>query len=301
VSPLGALVGLALAGLLGPVPLDEPDWPAVWDDLLRLEALDAGAPEAGGLALDLDRIAQEQGHTPRGELLRHHLARLEGTLPEQPPGFGGGDAWPFEGRESWLAAEVVPPGAPRVRAILRSMDLLAASADGRFVMLAWNTAVEEARALRLNEGALPIQTRLHEEFQATWSGLDLSLTWMWLGHHAVSDRLLAEAIALEEAAGNPTADIWSRRGIGALAAGDKRRALDYLGRALARGSSDAAVVLARMDLDAGRRRAARIGFRALSWDEDPGAWALRGWGLTLLPESDSRRITDDRSMHPNGQ
>ena len=98
-----------------------------------------------------------------------------------------------------------------------------------------------------------------------------------------ADAVLADVIASQEAAGRPTGDLWSQRGISALAAGDNRRALNYFGRALARGSSNAAVVLARMDLDAGRRRAARIGFRALLWYGEPGAWALRGWGLSLLP------------------
>jgi hypothetical protein len=124
---------------------------------------------------------------------------------------------------------------------------------------------------------------------------------MWLGRHEASDTVLAGVIATEEAAGRPTADLWSQRGISALAAGDNRRALDYFGRALARGSVNAAVVLARRDLDAGRRREARIGFRALSWGEEAGAWALRGWGLSLLPESEPSRIQPDRSKHPNGQ
>jgi len=50
------------------------------------------------------------------------------------------------------------------------------------------------------------------------------------------------------------------------------------------GSRDAALLLAWMDLEHGRLEGARAGFRAALYDDPSGAWALRGWGLALLPE-----------------
>ena len=290
-------LGLSLALVVGAAFFagDDPDWATVWADLDRLEAAEPGSAEADTLRASLAALAAEQATAVRGALLARHLGRLRGAEARPWPEVSG-DAWPFAGREGWLAAEVLPPGPERVRAVLKSMDEAAPGLDRRYLMTAWSTAVAEARALRLEEGALPIQTRLHAELQAPWTAVNLSLTSMWLDRHDEADRLLADAIAAEAAAGRPTDDLWSQRGIAALATGDKRRARDYLGRALAGGSANAAVVLARMDLDAGRRRAARIGFRALLWDDNPGAWALRGWGLTLLPDSPSGPIPSDRSI-----
>ena len=48
-------------------------------------------------------------------------------------------------------------------------------------------------------------------------------------------------------------------------------------------------MLGRLDLDAGRLEAARKGFRASILSDRPAAWALRGWGLTLLPEPPTER------------
>ena len=82
-------------------------------------------------------------------------------------------------------------------------------------------------------------------------------------------------------AGDP--ELWNRRGLIALGNRHERQARDYLGRALRLGSTNAAVVLARLDLIEGDLERARRGFRALSWSDDPGAWTQRGLGLAHLP------------------
>jgi len=141
----------------------------------------------------------------------------------------------------------------------------------------------EARALRLEQGALPIQLVLQERYLAAWSAIDLAVTHSRLGNVAALDILLASAIQREEAEGRPTADLWSRWGLARLGFGDESTARDYLGRALARGSTDAALVLGLMDLRAGRLESARNGLRPLILSDPPAAWALRGWGVSLLP------------------
>jgi hypothetical protein len=292
-------------------PVDVADWSEVWAALLRLEELVAAGEVTGevtseepseehdALRARLAETAREQEATPRGELLARHLARLTGKFPSTPPRFLEGAEWPFRGRETWLAAEVIPPGPDRVRCVLRAIEEEAVDLDRRYLLCAWGTAVEEARALRLREGALPLQERLHAHFQAPWTARDLSLTHLLLGAQKEADALLAATIAQEGPRNPSVVELWSQRGIGALAVGDERRARDYFGWALGRGSTNAAVVLARIDLDAGRLHAARSGFRALLWDESPGAWALRGWGLSLLPSSQPRSIANERSPDPN--
>ncbi|MEW6072289.1 MAG: hypothetical protein AB1726_06775 [Planctomycetota bacterium] len=282
-NALAALAGLSLALAPGGPARAATDWEAVWDDLVRLDSLAAESEEAQALVARLARAAEEGEDAPRTELLRRQLSRRRGEASTSLPAFTAAVPWPFAGRETWLAAEVLPPGPERVRTVLWALDELPAATDRRYLTTAWSAAVDEARALRLAKGALPIQERLHAEFAAPWSALDLALTLTWLDRAGEADRVLAAAIEREREGGRPGAELWSQRGILALGAGNERRARDYLGRALARGSADAAIVLGRLDLDHGRNRSARVAFRALSWDALPGDWAQRGWGLSLLP------------------
>ena len=78
-------------------------------------------------------------------------------------------------------------------------------------------------------------------------------------------------------------DLYDRRALGRIGAGRTDLARRDLGAALARGSSDAGVVLGRIALTEGRLEDARAIFRELLAEEPPQAWALRGWGLTMLP------------------
>jgi hypothetical protein len=109
------------------------------------------------------------------------------------------------------------------------------------------------------------------------------MTYRLLGDQAKVEQILCAAMEQEQAAGRPTHELWNQRGIAAQGFGDDRAARDHLGRALALGSEDAGLVLARMDLVAGRRAAARVGFRAHILNQPPPDWAWRGWGTTLLP------------------
>jgi len=275
---------LALAVGLPVAAQADADWASVWARLDGLRELEAESPAAVRMAGELAGVARAHAADPRGRLVAAQLDRIAG----RPPAPGVLDELArlpleaFEGRAIWLLAEVLPPGPQRVRAALQALAMTD-SPTPREVRIAWNVAVDEARALRLAEGASPIQEVLFERFPAPWSAIDLALTRTWLGDAAGVDAVLAQAIAREEAAGRPAADLWSQRGIAALGFGDEARARDYLGRALARGSEDASLVLGRLDLDAGRLEAARMEFRASILSDRPAAWALRGWGLTLLP------------------
>lgn len=300
---------------LGPLGAQEPastaasapesvtsDWPSVWTELVALEEAEVQSEQAAELRRRLEATAEARAGTARGELLSRHLARLAGAPNPESPAWLTGPAPSFTGRERWLAAEVIPPGPDRVRAVLAALDAPdgePVDRDRRYLMCAWGTAVAEARARRLQKGAQPIQERLHAHFEAPWTALDLSLTHLLGGDPEAADAVLAAVIAREGPGSPSVLELWSQRGNVALAIGDERRARDYLGWALGRGSGNAAVVLARLDLDAGRVRPARTGFRALLWGDDPGAWALRGWGLSLLPSSNSSSLATDRTLDPN--
>lgn len=189
-------------------------------------------------------------------------------------------AVPEEGA-SWERAAALaaddPARAREVRALLAERP---GPLDEAALRVAWETGVAAARALGL-EDAIAIQGALDERHPAPWSAMDLALTLGLAGRTDEADSVLERA--LERADRAASAELWSRRGLLWLGAGDERRARDGLGRALARGSGDAAVLLAWLDLERGLLREARAGFRPGLYDDPPGAWSLRGWGLCLLP------------------
>ncbi len=259
------------------------DWPATWTRVQELARL---APESAELAAGLESLgdqAEEAAGTPRGALLEAWIARLGGgAAPLSPPASAAAD-WPYAGEENWLAAEVLAPSPLRALAARKGLEELGGPVSSERIRLAWEIGVEEARALRL-EGALDLQTALHQRSAAAWSASDLALTLSRLGRFAEADKVLQEQIAREEAQGASAADLWAGRGTFALGAGDEARGRDYLGVGLMRGSTDAGVVLARLDLEQGRLPEARAGFRALMLADEVHPWALRGFGIAHLPE-----------------
>jgi hypothetical protein len=192
-------------------------------------------------------------------------------------------------QDAWQRAAALPAADPaRAAAVVAALDATPGPLDEGALRLAWETGVEAARALRLDQ-AIAIQSALEERQPAAWSGMDLALSLDLSGRVGEADSVLERTIARANSA-EPAAlgELWSRRGLLWLGKGDERRARDHLGRALARGSRDAALLLAWLDLESGRLEGARAGFRAALYDDPSGAWALRGWGLALLP-GDPRR------------
>ena len=275
----------ALAVLVGSISLSSAtaqDWEEIWRELARVK---------GGESFTEEMRQRLDGHArtedPRGQLLRAELELLSG----RDAGAIGRRLFaleprPFAGLELWFLADVLPNGPERAEIVLAALGG-AGELEHWQVLLAWNTSVEEARALRLAGTAVAIQEELDRRCAADWSAIDLALTLRLLGKPAQADGVLAGAIERAGAAGQPTADLWSQRGIVALGAGDESAGRDYLGRALALGSEDAGLVLARLDLVAGRPVAARRGFRPSILRTPQADWALRGWGMALLPAADA--------------
>jgi hypothetical protein len=258
-------------------------WPQLWSELEVLLGGGASEAEAAVLRAHLAQALHETDDDPRAELLRTALESLAGhDTPAAAAKLAALQPSPFSAREHWFLAEVLAPGPARARAVLEALGGSGDLTRWQF-FLAWNTAVDEARAMRYEESTLPIQTELHERYQADWSALDLGLTYKSLGKSKAADHLLAETIGREAAAGRRTAHLWEQRGILALGSGDERAARDYLGKALLLGSGDAGLVLSRLDLMEGRSESARLGFRALLLDQPTPDWAWRGWGSALLP------------------
>lgn len=186
-------------------------------------------------------------------------------------------------------------------------------------------AVFRDRALQLDfEPAIVLGEGMHNEIlrrgesyllTSGWSATQLALAYTRAGQHADSERVLSERVEvfetrLAELRGNSEPaqsaglirglnDLLDRRAMDRLAAGDEAGGLADLGGGLARGSRNARLILGRRALrnsqatdpaSTARSELSKIEARRLFstlLDEEPGvaAWALRGWGLTLLPPS----------------
>jgi len=280
--------------LLALVPQDQ-GWTRIWSELETLRGGRASAEERELLRTDLLRALEGCEEGPRRELLRAALGALAGQARRLPPGLTEIEPSSLSPQERWLLADLLPIGPERTRLVLSALAQPGALLEWQ-VLLAWNTAVDEARALHLVEATLPIQLALHELYASAWSAEDLALTLRKLGREAEADAILQDALARETSPERQAA-LWERRGLQALGFGHERRARDYLGRGLAGGSEDAGLVLARMDLAQGRVEDARRGFQALILDRPPSDWAWRGWGTSLLPPSHAEPAT--RPSPPN--
>lgn len=292
VPPSGPVPGLLPGPQPSPQPLPAPaardvDWTAVWDELAAAES----SPEDAEARARLDerwRSFASRRDDPRVRLLGARRARLGGHAQARLElDVARSDPWPLGVRESWLAIPVLGPGREHARAVLTALEGTPSPSPEQ-VRLAWQAAVDEAAALRLRNGALPIQRALHARFPEPWAAVGLALTLHRLGETEEADALLAATIERERAAGRPTGELWSSRGLLALGRGEVALGRDHLGRGLAQGSTDAALMLAKLDLDAGRVSAARDALRALVLEPEPSAWALRAWGLSLLEPLEPR-------------
>lgn len=280
------MVGLLLS-LIAAVsaPSQGDPWAQIWTELEALRGGVSSEAERGALREHLLEAARSGQPDPRRELLSASLEALAGrdVTPLARRLFSLQPS-PFSARELWFLADLLPPGRERARSIIGALEGPTALQRWQ-VFLAWNSAVDESRALRYADSTLLIQSNLHARYQAEWSALDLALTYRAIGDRGAAERVLLETIAREESAGRRPHALWEFMGMVALGFGDECRARDYLGRALALGSSEAGLVLARLELQRGRNETARRGFRALLFDQPPPDWAWRGWGMTLLPPS----------------
>lgn len=194
--------------------------------------------------------------------------------------------------DAWQALAIAPPGAERAHQLTRALRELGDEPLSRERLdLAWRIGVEESRAFRYDL-AVEIQTILHESAQAPWSASDLALTLGRAGRYEEGREVLEAQLERGPATSAPV--LQARLGLLLLGAGQERAARNALGRALAGGSEDAALILGRLALDQGDKASARALFRGQLMEGSGGAWALRGWGLTLLP-------TDQPGNDPSAQ
>lgn len=289
---LGA-TALALLAALGAQDAGRPDWPAVWTRLAALrEAWNGGAGDPAawrpGLA-GLEEIAAAHRGEFEGELLAAHLAEIGGAGRPRldaalvPEAYRSAD-------EAWLAGRVLAPGVARARAWAQAVTECAdADLQGR-LFPAFRVFEEDATALRL-EDAAALGEALHARAGMTWSAQSLALLYRRMGRYADADAVLVEQLARTEEPADQLV-LLQDRAITACGAGWEARADDLLGEAFALGGRDACQILGLRALSAGDRGRARRLFRYLLLPRsgqdrrkllEGTPWALRGWGLALLP------------------
>jgi len=175
----------------------------------------------------------------------------------------------------------MPPGAERAQALTAGLAQVNSAQLQAYLVLAFEEFMHQNQAWRLDL-ARPLAEAMHARAQATWSAMSLALVCTRGGDGARARRVLEEQLA-RTPPGPDQYDLFERLGLALQGAGDERAALAPLGSALARGSANAAVVLGRSALREGRLGKARALFRSHLGEGPAQAWALRGWGLSMVP------------------
>ncbi|MCE9594978.1 MAG: hypothetical protein K8S98_12385 [Planctomycetes bacterium] len=291
---LNAVAALLLAA---PVHANAPQESSIWRELASIGALDKDSRDRATRIAALRISSPGRDATAEGALVRAKLAALEGAPVNFAWDLSG--AWPYDREASWVAAEVLPKGRQRSRAVLTALGPLeGAPAEPELARdrleLAYEVWVDAADNLRFDE-ALAIGRNLHSRTHATWSAISLALTTMRAGLSKECDDVLAAQIAITKDNPVDLAALWDHRGIAALGAGWEAPGRFALGQALLHGSTDGAVVLARLDLAVGKLDTARVGFRAVLIENPNSDWARRGWGLSLLPTGSGSSATEATS------
>ena len=292
------LATLLFALLLGAPALGAPGavefWPGIWRLLERLEAMDAREAEATRLEAQIrDASLQRKARSPGGvdpaledfrfRLLSAHLARWRGDedallAPDGAPSR-------YAPAEAWLAARVLEPGLARALAFAQALEEASDAVALARQIVAYDAFQVEVASFR-GEAARILAHAMHASAQLTWSATCVEFISRRLGDYDAADAVLMERLQQTDVPGERL-DLLQLRGLGAMGAGRTRQARDLLGRALALGGADAAPMLGREALALGRRERAAALFRTLltpSRDPAPNTpWALRGWGLSLLP------------------
>ncbi len=184
-------------------------------------------------------------------------------------------------RSALVQARELAPGEARARALVRALEETSAFGLDECLALAFEEFLNQARAYRMDL-ALPLAEGMHARARADWSAMSLGLACTRAGLNARAEEVLREQLALSED-GPDQAALMERLGLAYLGAGQEARARRELGAALARGSSNAGVVLGMLSLRQGRPEAARALFRSILDEEPAQSWAHRGWGLSMVP------------------
>jgi hypothetical protein len=275
----------SLLALLVAIPVGD-DWENAWGRVAELEALreeDGDGLERMEVALTLLAECSSHPNDSRFQILAAWLDHEGyGRLPQE-----AGPLPDARGDANWLLADLLDDGPRRTESYAKALREGTHPPATVWLQQAWEYGVRCAREHLWLDDAVVVQRELHAIYGEAWSAMNLAGSLHRAGRVDEADAVLAA----QEALGANPAEIQNTRGIHALGRGDERAARDHLGRSLARGYRDSALVLARLDQTRGDLPGARAGFRALlhvdpSAGETPHAWALRGWGMTLLSPED---------------
>jgi tetratricopeptide (TPR) repeat protein len=181
--------------------------------------------------------------------------------------------------DAWGAALEAAQADPDAREVW--LELLARESlgfDRQVAANGWAFELAESGDL---EGALRIQSILHERLDAEWTLTNLAVSLTRLGRLDETRERLNDFLGRQPRSGTA----WNYLGQAELGAGRVAAARAAWARAVVCGSDGATVSLARLALDSGRTASARAGFRVGVDRRPAGAWSLRGWALTCLPGS----------------
>jgi hypothetical protein len=224
----------------------------------------------------------------RTRLLQWHLERIKGRRQDHVDPPRGAMHW-LRG-EPWLAAQALPPGPTRCAAMLLALEEAGASRISAQLATAERQAREEladanvlgAAALAERVGALePTPARLELwAWAMTQAARTAEVEREWNQRTQLVERARGGRVA-DEALESPWRVIRARA---ALGRDDELAARAELGAALALGSSDAAVLTARLLLARGERERARVLARA--WVDTGPSSDMAGalWALARLGE-----------------
>jgi hypothetical protein len=282
----------------------EETWVDYFEDLYRLEHMQAGTSAYDVLEKKLSTVAEERLRGGlkrkdslekcRARVVRYHLDRLRGlpmhlaTEPEAEP------AW--VPHEAWFATRALVPGFFRVQAAIAALDE-AGRADGshaasvdpitpaeRDQRLAWAERVaDDERAI----GRLELAERAATAVFAHAPGADTALRLAHvLALRGVGDE--ARAVlnhALDGDLGDDARlQLFLARARISSGVRDERRALSDWGAALSLGSDEAALDLGWRALQEGQRSRASFLAGVVLSSAPKREDALALWGFALLPE-----------------
>lgn len=210
-------------------------------------------------------------------------------------------------QDAWEAARQLPDGPERTAAIVASLAedtwaTLPVTARGERLEVAYR-AFLGAEARFAGDEMLGLAEAMHARDRAIWSAFCLEgALRRGFGRYGDAEGVL-EALQREyEAAGDPAQRgeavraLVERRALVAAGAGEREHEAALLGRALGAGSADARQILGFAALRAGDVRGALAHFEVLlagapSVEQAPTPardlppWALRGYGVALLPRA----------------
>jgi len=188
--------------------------------------------------------------------------------------------------DAWQRAQALESGEERALALEAALAEVSPEELPACLQLAFEEFLAATRGFR-TDLALPLAEAMHARAGATWSAMSLALVSTRVGRGARAREVLAAQLEITPE-GVDRFELLERLGLALLGAGDRRGAHAGLGAAFTRGSSNAGVVLGRLALAGGQRKRARALFRTLLDEERGRSWALRGWGLSMLPLTPGR-------------